>query len=50
VRVGRVHVTTGRGGHATASVVIRRPGAKRATVRAPGYRPSHANFRAIRRR
>jgi sugar lactone lactonase YvrE len=50
VRVGRVHVTSGRSGRATAFVVVRRPGAKRATVRALGYRPTHANFRATRRR
>jgi sugar lactone lactonase YvrE len=49
VRVGRMHMTTGRSGRATAIVVVRRPGAKRATVRALGYRPAHANFRATRR-
>jgi hypothetical protein len=30
-------------------VIVKHPGAKRATVRSHGFRPGHADFRAIRR-
>ena len=46
VRIGRVHVRTGAGGRATATVVVRHRGVKRATVRKAGMRPAHATFRA----
>ena len=46
VRVGRLHISTGVNGRASARVVVAHPGAKRATVRKPGFRPGHADFRA----
>jgi sugar lactone lactonase YvrE len=49
IRIGRIHIRADTGGHATAVVVVRHAGAKRATVRASGYRPGHADFRAMRR-
>lgn len=50
VRVGRRHFRTGPDGRATASIVVQFAGAKRATVRSNGFRPGHADFRAVRRR
>jgi outer membrane protein assembly factor BamB len=50
VRVGRRYFTTDAGGRASARVLVAHVGAKRATVRKPGYRPAHADFRAVRRR
>jgi hypothetical protein len=49
IRIGRTHIRAGRNGRANAVVVVRHPGAKRATVRADGFRPGHADFRATRR-
>jgi hypothetical protein len=50
IRVGRTHIRADGNGRANAFVVVRHPGAKRATVRSNGFRPGHANFRAVRRR
>jgi sugar lactone lactonase YvrE len=50
VRIGRTHIQTDANGRAAARVLVKHPGAKRATVRSGGYRPGHADFRAIRRR
>lgn len=49
IRVGRTHVRSDKRGRATAFVTIRHAGTKRATVRARGFRPTHAKFRAVRR-
>src|SRR4051794_29358839 len=46
IRIGKTHVRSDSHGRATARVVIRHKGAKRATVRSQGLRPGHANFRA----
>jgi hypothetical protein len=46
VRVGRLHISTDANGRASARVLVAHPGAKRATVRKPGFRPGHADFRA----
>jgi hypothetical protein len=50
IRVGRRHIRSNANGRATAALVVEHAGPKRATVRSPGLRPGHANFRAIRRR
>jgi hypothetical protein len=50
IRIGRMHVRSGARGRASAVVVVAHPGAKHATVRAQGFRPAHADFRAVRRR
>src|SRR4051794_22341345 len=50
IRIGRKHIATDSNGHATARVLVTHAGAKRATVRSQGFRPGHANFRAVRRR
>jgi sugar lactone lactonase YvrE len=50
IRVGRTHIRAGASGRVTASIIARFPGRKRATVRSAGYRPGHADFRAVRRR
>jgi len=49
VRVGRTHVTTDANGKAGARILVKHAGRKRATVRYDGFRPSHADFRAVRR-
>jgi streptogramin lyase len=46
VRVGRKRATTNRNGRASFAVVVRRRGRHSATARKPGYRPTHATFRA----
>jgi hypothetical protein len=48
IRVGRTHIRADGNGRANAFVVVRHPGAKRATVRSAGLRPGHAAFRAVR--
>src|SRR4051812_37217845 len=50
IRIGRTHVRADGNGRANAFVVVKHAGAKRATVRSNGYRPGHADFRAVRRR
>jgi hypothetical protein len=50
VRVGRRYFTTSANGRASARVLVAHAGAKRATVRKPGFRPGHGDFRAVRRR
>jgi sugar lactone lactonase YvrE len=49
IRIGRTHIQTDPNGRASARIVVRHPGAKRATVRSDGFRPGHADFRAVRR-
>jgi hypothetical protein len=49
IRIGRLHMATDANGHATARVLVGHAGTKRATVRADGFRPGHADFRAVRR-
>jgi sugar lactone lactonase YvrE len=46
IRVGRTHIRSDKSGRARATVLVAHRGAKRATVRYPGFRPGHANFRA----
>src|SRR3954454_2409404 len=46
IRIGKTHVRSDSHGRASARVVIRHKGAKRATVRSQRLRPGHANFRA----
>lgn len=48
IRIGRTHLRADGNGRANGYVVVKRPGAKRATVRSSGYRPTHAGFRAVR--
>jgi sugar lactone lactonase YvrE len=50
IRVGRSHLRSGADGRASALVLVRHAGAKRATVRYQGFRPGHVDFRAVRRR
>jgi sugar lactone lactonase YvrE len=50
IRVGRRYTPADANGRANVLVVVRHPGVKRATVRSDGFRPGHADFRAIRRR
>jgi hypothetical protein len=50
IRIGRTHIKTDANGRATARVLVKHSGAKRATVRSDGFRPGHADFRAVRRR
>jgi sugar lactone lactonase YvrE len=50
VRIGRTHVRTDARGRAAAMVLIRRPGTRRVSVRAAGYRPAHALLVATGRR
>jgi hypothetical protein len=49
IRIGRTHIQADPNGKATARILVRHPGRKRATVRLDGARPGHANFRAVRR-
>ena len=50
IRVGRTHIQTDANGRASARVLVRHAGTKRATVRSDGFRPGHADFRALRGR
>jgi hypothetical protein len=50
IRIGRTHMRADGNGRTNGFVVVKHPGAKRATVRSHGFRPGHAAFRAIRRR
>jgi hypothetical protein len=50
IRIGRTHISTDANGRASARVLVKHPGAKRATVRSDGFRPAHADFRAVARR
>ena len=47
VRVGRTHIRTDSHGRATALILVRTRGVKRATVRSNGFRPNHATFRSV---
>src|SRR3954452_12004477 len=47
IRVGRTHIRADGNGRANAFIVVHSPGAKRATVRSNGFRPGHANFKAV---
>jgi len=48
VRLGRRHLRSDSKGNASATVVVRRAGTHRATVRKNGYRPAHADLFATR--
>jgi sugar lactone lactonase YvrE len=50
IRVGRTHIETDANGKASVRVLVEHTGRKRATVRSDGFRPAHADFRAVRRR
>jgi hypothetical protein len=50
IRIGRTHIRTDSNGRASARVLVKHAGAKRATVRSDGFRPGHADFRAVRSR
>jgi hypothetical protein len=50
IRVGRSHIRSGADGRASAVVLVKHAGAKRATVRSQGFHPGHADFRAVRGR
>ena len=49
IRVGRTHIRSDARGRASACVLVEHAGRKRATVRSDGFRPGHADFRAVRR-
>jgi sugar lactone lactonase YvrE len=44
VRIGRAHATSDAHGRASLAVVVHTRGPHRATVRKPGYRPTHVDF------
>jgi hypothetical protein len=49
IRIGRTHMRADGNGRSNGFIVVKHPGAKRAIVRSHGFRPGHADFRAIRR-
>jgi hypothetical protein len=50
IRVGRTHFETDPNGKAGARILVKHAGRKRATVRFDGFRPAHADFRAVHRK